>query len=449
MAAMIGYHWTNTIILGKSTWHDLLTGLALPAYALSPTRHIQFIQWKNGKLHPLDHDEAWKISFVARLILLISKNITPFYHLNFWLKFGSLVVIWAGMGGLIKNDKIFITTFATAASLCHLLCSFFFRALHENSMLHDIATCPSSLIENLDDRKKETSTLAKSFSDDHPTLFNRLPEELMMKILRFLADHESLQPFGLTCKWISRFCYQSKLTPLLHLPRIPKSLLKSLKQTLLGQLKFMQCTSRCLRDATDAPVSGTENFPPGKAHLGTYFRIDQIPVWLPAIKSEYPLAPFITVNSDWLGKHHFFYTVTPVNTLALIFTYASNYELSGRSSLYCHKNRHVLILTQVSPFQKNEWWLVFEAWSASTQEYSDAHIRHPNDVTFQRTLLNNRFIRILFDDEGHVTPECQAVWDWFTRFLKEQQVGFFDHQENFFPDSAAPTQKYFMQLKKV
>jgi hypothetical protein len=60
---MIGYHWNNTIILGKSVWDDLQTCIALPLYALPPYRHIQFIQWKDGKLHPLDHDEAWKVSY--------------------------------------------------------------------------------------------------------------------------------------------------------------------------------------------------------------------------------------------------------------------------------------------------------------------------------------------------------------------------------------------------
>jgi hypothetical protein len=390
--------------------------------------------------------------YTARLILISNKNISPFSPLNFWVKFASLVLIWAGMAALIKREKEFVAAFSLAASLSHVVfCSMFTAIFREKSRLHDIATCPSTLVESLDDRKETSSSIAKNTTPKAPSApFNTLPIETVMEILRRLADPQMLRTFSLTCKWAIKICHQTEFKPLLHLPRIPSALFQSLKQPLLDQLKFMRCTSRLLRDAQDVPVTGAEEFPPGKAFLGIYFRENRIPPCFPAIKSEYPLAPFITVNSDWLGKHHFFYTATPMKTLALIFTYQSNYELAGRPSLYCHKNCHVLILTQVSPFHKNEWWLVFQAWSGSIEEYGDANrIRLTNQATFQRKLLTNCCIRILFDEEGQVIPECQAVWNWFTRFLEGQEVGFFDDQESFYPDTAAPQQRYFMQLKEV
>ncbi|HEX4839413.1 MAG TPA: hypothetical protein VFU89_03105, partial [Rhabdochlamydiaceae bacterium] len=421
---MIGYRWEHAIILGKSTWHDLQTLCALPYHMLLSPRPIQFIQWKDGKLHPLDHDEAWKVSSVARFILISSKNISRFGHLNWGLKFYSLVAIWVAVSALIKRDRVFVTAFATTAILAHLIFSVFIAVWHERSMLKDIATCPNTLIEDLDERKERTYALV---SVEAPfKLFNTLPLEIVTIILGHLP---TLHTFSSTCKWAAKICYEEEI----KLPRLPSALLQSLKQRLLHQMKFMRCTSRLLRDAK--PVSETAEHPPGKAFLCIYFHKDMIPLWPPVIKSEYSLAPFITVNSDWLGKHHFFYTVTPVKTLALIFTYHSDYKLSGSSSLYCNKDRHVLILTQISPFHKNEWWLVFQAWSGSTQEYRDAHIQHAQ-ITFQRNLLNNRAIRILFENEGQVVPECKAVWDWFTRFLNEQEVGFFNDQESFCPNEA-------------
>ena len=442
---MIGYNWVDTIIVGKSGWDDLQTFCALPFYALLPSRHIKFIQWKNGKLHPLDHDEAWKVSSVARLILIVSKNISPFYNLNFWVKFGCLAVIWAAVPALIKRDKGFVAAFALIAAFVHMFFSLFAALLRRNSMLHDITTCPSTLVEDLDERKKLPYDAPASMQAP-PKPFNTMPLEIMEEILHRLT---ALQPFGLTCTWAAKICHAAKFKPRLHLPRLPNALLQSLEQSLLDQMKFMRCTALLLRDAKNDPVSGAEKSPSGKIFLGTYFDVTKIPLWLPAIISEYSLAPFITVNPDWLGKHHFFYTVTPVKTLALVFTYDSNYKLLDSSSLYCNKNRHVLILTQISPFHKNEWWLIFQAWSGSEQEYSDAYPSRGNPATFRRNLLNNRAIRILFKDEGQVVPECEAVWDWFTRFLNEQKVGFFDDQENFHPDETAPQKKYFMQLKKV
>jgi len=462
---MIGYNWANTILVGKSGWDDLQTLCALPYYALLPSRHIQFIQWKNGKLHPLDHDEAWKVSSIARLILLSTKNILPF-DLNFWLKFGCLVVIWAAVPALIKRDKGFVAAFALTAALVHMLFSLFAALLRRNSTLQDVATCPNTLVEDLDERKKASldsasketlsapiTTLSLEIEDidEHKTetlsaSITTLPLELVTKILHLLT---ALQPFGLTCKWAAKICYQAEFKPRLHLPRLPNALLQSLEQPLLDQMKFMRCTSQLLRGAKNEPVSSTETYTPGKAFLGISFFENQIPLWLPAIWSENRLAPYITVNSDWLGKHHFFYTVTPVKTLALIFTYDSNYKLSGSPSFYCNKDRHVLILTQVSPFHKNEWWLVFQAWSGSEQEYSDAHPHRGNPATFKRNLLNNRSIRILFDNKGQVTPECKAVWNWFKRFLNEEEVGFFDDQENFFPNETTPHQRCSMQLQKV
>ncbi|HEX4840433.1 MAG TPA: hypothetical protein VFU89_08340 [Rhabdochlamydiaceae bacterium] len=461
-------YYANTVILGKSAWDDLQTLCALPYYALQPSRHIQFIQWKDGKLHPLDHDEAWKVSSVARFILTSSKNISSFYNLNFWVKFACLVVIWAAVPALIKRDKGFVAAFALAATLAHLFFSMVVAVFRQSSMLHDIVTCPNTLVQDLDERKKlpsaptatealsapimplEVEDLDKFLSAPAATEvlsapITTLPSDIVKEILRRLT---ALQPFGSTCKWAAIICHGAEFKPRLHLPRLPRALLQSLKEPLLEQMKFMRCTSRLLRDAMNEPVSGMEEYPPGKAFLCIYFHKETIPLWLPAIELEYPLAPFITVNSDWLGKHHFFYTVTPVKTLALIFTYDSNYKLSDSSSLYCNKDRHVLTLTQISPFHKNEWWLVFQAWSGSSQEYSHAYLSG-NPATFKRNLLNNRAIRILFNDEGQVVPECEAVWDWFTRFLNKQEVGFFNDQESFCPNEATPQQRYYMQLQKV
>jgi len=157
---IIGYHWEHAIILGKSTWHDLQTLCALPYHILLSSRPIQFIQWKDGKLHPLDHDEAWKVSSVARFILISSKNISRFGHLNWGLKFYSLVAIWVAVSTLIKRDKVFVTVFATTAILAHLIFSVFIAVWRERSMLQDIATCPNTLVEDLDERKKLLSALA-------------------------------------------------------------------------------------------------------------------------------------------------------------------------------------------------------------------------------------------------------------------------------------------------
>jgi len=464
---IIGYHWEHAIILGKSTWHDLQTLCALPYHMLLSPRPIQFIQWKDGKLHPLDHDEAWKVSSVARFILISSKNISRFGHLNWGLKFYSLIAIWVAVSALIKRDKVFVPVFATTAILAHLIFSVFIAVWRERSLREDITTCPNTLVEDLDEHKTPISAPAATevlsapittlslevedldVSTEAPSKsLITLPPDVVKEILRRLT---ALQPFGLTCKWATIICHEAEFKPRLHLPRLPGALLQNLQQPLLDQMKFMRCTSRLLRDAKNEPVSGTEGFPPGKIFLNTFLSEETISLWLPVIKSKYSLAPFITVNSDWLGEHHFFYTVTPVKTLAMVFTYDSNYKLSGSSSLYCNKNRHVLILTQISPFHKNEWWLIFQAWSGSTEEFRDANIHALNgyQVTFQRSLLSNRAIRILFDDEGQVVPECKAVWNWLTKFLNEKEVGFFDDQENFYPNEAAPQQRYFMQFKKV
>ncbi len=60
---------------------------------------------------------------------------------------------------------------------------------------------------------------------------------------------------------------------------------------------------------------------------------------------------------------------------------------------------------------------------------------------------SNHYLRLAFDQAGRVIPECQAVCDWFMRFLEGQEVGFFDTSERFYPWS--PQQRLFIQFETI
>ncbi|HEX2580114.1 MAG TPA: hypothetical protein VHK67_06920, partial [Rhabdochlamydiaceae bacterium] len=283
------------IILGQSKWQDLLTCFGLAGYALIPKRSIQFIQWNNGNPRLLDHDEAWKVSYVARLILIITKMTSPF---NLWVKISPWAVTSIGMSvSIIWNNKAikykgFTADFVSIVPVALWVCSIVVALVQQESVLPTLAPYPSPWAKNPDDRKKETHALIQKTSIEVPsTPIYTMPSELVMKVLSLVDDVQTVNNFSLTCKWATKLCLRKEFQPILHLPSKPEALFEILKQPLLDQLKFTRCTSRLFQIALNSPVSyNNSSVFPGKLFLETEFR-EKIPLWLPTYESEYPDVP--------------------------------------------------------------------------------------------------------------------------------------------------------------
>jgi hypothetical protein len=320
----------------------------------------------------------------------------------------------------------------------------------------EIANTPNDLIKAPLDRKPTCMEISDKAHFAASGLFQMLPTELNVKILSLVAETHDLRPFSRTCQWATQFYHQQpELKQVLHLEGMPPLLLQSMRKKLGSQIfdtiKFMQCTSELLAKAKNnqnqfpiAPHEGKEKLKKEEEALTNTSEIvakgDYFPNCLPTIQSV--LAPstfFITVNPDWLGNHKFLRTTTAAGTPAFIFVYTSNYRFPGSSYLFYQKDHPILILTQPSPYRPNEWGIVLQSWARETDCIA---------MTLIRDYLNsNHYLRVDFDQAGSVIPQCQAVWDWFMRFLEGQEVGFFYKKETFYPED--PQQRYFIQFKKV
>lgn len=418
---------------------------------------LQFIELKEGRFHPIDKEQAWKTSYVAQFILIHQRFLKIHSGFAILPPLAVLAIGCAAIDACFFRDRKMILSSFLYASIFHLIALVAARVLRRASHISEIINTPHDLIENLRDQKNECKRIEALENLRSSSLFDDLPEDAFLKVLFFVTDHHDLKAFSLTCRLATKICFHVKLQTFLYLEKLPKlfseTLRKNLDEKILNQMRFIRSTSLLKKGATNIAVSDRDNinYPPGVGSLWG----NPYPKFLPEIESECSSsAPFITINPDWLDDDQFFCTITPVKTPALIFTYHSNYEYKEPSCLgsnrFYHKNRHVLILTQISPYLKNEWWIILQAWNGPIQCFEIAATKHKNReaIGYPQRLLLNRCIRVVLNEEGHVVDQCKAVWNWFTKFLAGQEVGFFDFsEENFKPINDG--NRYFLQFRKA
>ncbi len=437
---MSSSYWQNTVILGKGLWYDVNSCLML-----SP-RFPKFVQLNQGCLSPLSNEEARKVSYVARFLLAKHSLSNPF--IGSWA-LGSyaepIIFFLHGLPfcGLFRGiatffcDKVTARVWGGAGFVLGLIYSISISAIRSINTPREIASTPNNLIEGPDDRKPIRKEIAANPDITAPGVFSTLPTELHVRIFSYLgAENEGMHVFSLSCKWATKICWHADLRHLHHLERVAKALPKTLfrlmrnglKEDYFGNMSRMRCMDNMEREAQDVPPSSDydSKFPPGSICYLRMFLKNHVPAHLPVINSDLSTcAPFITINPDWLGNQKSFQTLTPAKTQAFIFVYKSNYTLPESSSCFFNKDHHIVILTQPSPLNANEWWLVQQCWSGSTEAYMKAYSNlGANPPNFKDSVLTHKYTRIVFDETGEALPECQGALTWFSKFLAGQEVGF-------------------------
>jgi len=478
---MIGCHWQNTIILGKGLAYDLNTCLLSPAYAYLDEK-IFFLHLKEGVLYPISQEEASNVAYVARFVLLQRAFINPptfdtwRHHLKFYLFFTPSFVIsrqiaaflqlkwplgWGFIGTIClmvysRLGLICLMVYSRLGLICLMVYSRLGLNWRTTAQAREIANTPNDLVKEPLDRKPTCKTIVNKPLLPPSGSFQMLPTELNVKICSLVAKTHDLRPFSSTCQWATQLYHQeTDLKPVLHLEGMPPFLLQGVQEKvhnfILNKIKFLQCTSELLIKACNIPTQFPTAPHKAKEHLKEeeeglknisklVSKGASFPSCLPTLQSVLGSRTFfITVNPDWLGNHKFLRTVTAAGTPAFIFVYETNYQFPRSSRRFYQNKNHILILTQPSPLRPKEWGIVLQSWACGEEGVP---------ITLFRGALNsNHYLRLAFDQEGAVIPECQTVWDWLMRFLEGQEVGFFFHdKEDFYPED--PQQRWFMQLKQ-
>lgn len=456
---MIGCHWQNTIILGKGLAYDLNTCLLSPAYAYLDEK-IFFLHLKEGVLYPISQEEASKVSYVARFVLLQRAFINPStpdtwrHQLKFYLFFTPSFVISRQVAAFLQLKWPLV--WGVIGTICLMVYSRL-GLDWRTAQAREIASTPNDLVKEPLDRKPMCKTIVNKPPLSPSGSFQMLPTELNVKICSLVAKTHDLRPFSSTCQWATQFYHQeTDLKPIMHLEGMPPFLLQGVQEKvhnlILNKIKFLQCTSELLIEARNIQTQFSMPSHKAKERLkeeeeglknisklvanGALF-----PSCLPTLRSVLDSRTFfITVNPDWLGNHKFLRTVTAAGTPAFIFVYKTDYQFPRSSRRFYQNKDHILILTQPSPLRPKEWGIVLQSWACGEEGVP---------ITLFRGALNsNHYLRLAFDQEGAVIPECQTVWDWLMRFLEGQEVGFFFHdKEDFYPEE--PQQRWSMQLKQV
>jgi len=456
---VIGCHWQNTIILGKGLAYDLNTCLLSPDYAYLSDK-IFFLHLKEGVLYPISQEEASKVSYVARFVLLQRAFINPPTpdtwrdHLKFYLFFTPSFVMSRQIAAFLQLKWPLVWGFI--GTICLMAYSRLGLNWRTTTQAREIASTPNDLVKEPLDRKPTCKTIVNKPLLEPSGSFKMLPPELNIKICSLVAKTHDLCPFSRTCQWATQLYHQeTDLKPIMHLAGMPPFLLQGVQEKvhnfILNKIKFLQCTSELLIEARNiqtqfltASHKAKERLKEEEEGLKNISKLVAngalFPSCLPTLRSVLDSRTFfITVNPDWLGNYKFLRTVTAAGTPAFIFVYETNYQFPRSSRRFYQNKDHILILTQPSPLRPKEWGIVLQSWTCGEEGVP---------ITLFRGALNsNHYLRLAFDQEGAVIPECQTVWDWLMRFLEGQEVGFFFHdKEDFYPEG--PQQRWFMQLKQ-